>query len=402
MSQDASLVSIHPHFRAKNGNIFAAWMELVDERWQLWYSERINGVLTKPQTIGGDHFPDVEIDDFASPGAPPNVHVLAYGGKMVYNFRINGVWDSETISTTHVNPGFSDLELKNKTMIAAFSQRSQESGAREVAVLRKKVWNNGWGPWGPVIELEDKEYKGVTGCYPYMAIDDAGYCHIVWVDTFYGQDEIFYTKLKMVDVGPLISVDQSSLSFTGKESGANPAAQVLKVRNGGGESLSYSITSDKPWLTVSPASGTSTGELDDITVGVNITDMDEGAYSGAIQITDPKAPNSPLTVTVNLTLGAPDLFAPQNFAVEKMDNKALFYRERIHKLTWQGNPNNKKITKYRIQEVSGGTATQLIEVDANTLAYTRRNVSRTQTYHYRVVAVDHKGRVTPYAEAMAN
>jgi hypothetical protein len=101
---------------------------------------------------------------------------------------------------------------------------------------------------------------------------------------------------------PAISVTPTSLTFSGKEGGSNPSSQSIRISNSGEGTLSYSITDDANWLSVSPDSGTSTGGENSHTVSVNISGIGEGSYTGSISISDSNASNSPQTVSVALTI----------------------------------------------------------------------------------------------------
>jgi hypothetical protein len=74
------------------------------------------------------------------------------------------------------------------------------------------------------------------------------------------------------------------------------------VWNSGGGTLDYSISDNRNWLSVSPSSGTSTGEHDTITVNYSTSGLAAGSYSATITISDPNADNSPRTIGVSLTI----------------------------------------------------------------------------------------------------
>jgi hypothetical protein len=101
---------------------------------------------------------------------------------------------------------------------------------------------------------------------------------------------------------PEIGVSPTSLTFSGKEGGSNPSSQSIRIRNNGEEALNYSIADDANWLSVSPTSGSSTGQEITHTVSVNINGMSEGTYNGTITINSSNAINSPQKVGVTLTL----------------------------------------------------------------------------------------------------
>jgi hypothetical protein len=89
---------------------------------------------------------------------------------------------------------------------------------------------------------------------------------------------------------------------------------------------------------------------------------------------------------------APPIYPPANFAGQLQENKALFYREYIHKLTWEANSLNRDIEKYRLYEIDGVNTIFLVEFPATTFEYTRRHTLKGKTYTYELWAVDDKGR----------
>ena len=64
------------------------------------------------------------------------------------------------------------------------------------------------------------------------------------------------------------------------------------------------MADDAAWLTMSPTSGTSTEEANDVTLSVDISGMSAGSYSAAVTILAPGATNSPQTVWVSLDVAA--------------------------------------------------------------------------------------------------
>ena len=59
----------------------------------------------------------------------------------------------------------------------------------------------------------------------------------------------------------ILSVSPTSLSFTAVQGGSNPASSTVNVTNTGVGTLTFNATSDSPWLTVSPASGSAPQNL---------------------------------------------------------------------------------------------------------------------------------------------
>ena len=102
---------------------------------------------------------------------------------------------------------------------------------------------------------------------------------------------------------PTISYSPSSFNFTTTEGGSNPSSQVLEIWNSGGGTLNWSVSDDANWLSLSPTSGSSTGEHGPVTVSVDISGMSAGSYSATITISAPGATNTPQSVSASLTIG---------------------------------------------------------------------------------------------------
>jgi len=91
--------------------------------------------------------------------------------------------------------------------------------------------------------------------------------------------------------------------------GQNGTNQTYALCNAGGGSMSYTITENADWLTVTPASGASTGEHDTIVVGYQTADLSAGVYAAIITNTAAGAEGSPRLIAVSLTVDAAP-FAP--------------------------------------------------------------------------------------------
>ncbi|MFP4082633.1 MAG: BACON domain-containing protein [Candidatus Aminicenantes bacterium] len=193
--------------------------------------------------------------------------------------------------------------------------------------------------------------------------------------------------------GPEIETDKSSLSFTGKKGTSDPPAQTFKIKNSKEGTLHYQIQDNRDWLSVSPQSGDSSGEWDQIQVSVDITRLSEGDYTGKITISSADASNSPQYLTANLNIYIPPLFQPLHFQGEKKENRSLSQLEYISILTWEANPENQEIIKkYRVYQVEQGNMIFLKEVDLQTFEYWHRQVEKDKVYTYGLTAGDIYGR----------
>jgi hypothetical protein len=82
--------------------------------------------------------------------------------------------------------------------------------------------------------------------------------------------------------------------------GEDAGDQQFTVTNWGSGTLDYTITDDQTWLSVSPSSGTSDGEMDTITVRYTTAGLELGVHNATITVSDPDASNHPQTVEVML------------------------------------------------------------------------------------------------------
>lgn len=78
------------------------------------------------------------------------------------------------------------------------------------------------------------------------------------------------------------------------------ANDTFTVANTALDTLNYTIADDADWLSVSPASGASTGQADTITIAYDTSALPVGDYVGTVTITDDNAWNSPQTIAVTL------------------------------------------------------------------------------------------------------
>lgn len=106
---------------------------------------------------------------------------------------------------------------------------------------------------------------------------------------------------------PTIGLNPSSLSPSAAQ-GSNASSQQFTVRNAGPGTLTYGLADDQPWMSVTPVSGTSTGEEDTITVNYTTSGLSTGTYSGTIVVAATGASNTPQHLPVTLTVGGPPTY----------------------------------------------------------------------------------------------
>jgi len=82
---------------------------------------------------------------------------------------------------------------------------------------------------------------------------------------------------------PTIGLSATKINFI-SEFGSDPAPRGFTVSNGGGGTLNYTLTTNQPWLSVSPVSGSSAGEADVIDVSIDASGLLPGIYTGVIDV----------------------------------------------------------------------------------------------------------------------
>ncbi len=91
------------------------------------------------------------------------------------------------------------------------------------------------------------------------------------------------------------------------------------------------------------------------------------------------------------------VFPPADFALERLINDLIFFKEYINRLSWVPNPENlSRILRYKIyrkETFDPDSAFDLLaEVDASSTGYDDRGLTRDIGYTYRITAVDESGR----------
>ncbi len=104
---------------------------------------------------------------------------------------------------------------------------------------------------------------------------------------------------------PAITAGPANIGFNAQQGGTNPASQTLSIWNSGGGALTWSATDNADWLILSPTSGSSTEETNNITLSVDVSGMAAGNYGAVITIAAPNATNAPQIIPVDLTINPP-------------------------------------------------------------------------------------------------
>jgi hypothetical protein len=155
-------------------------------------------------------------------------------------------------------------------------------------------------------------------------------------------------------------------------------------------------------LTILPADGGSTnpapGEhLYAKGAEVTITALPGNHYRFSHWSGDVSNSDNPITVTMSSDMSVKAnfiriIYPPANITGQKVLNRSLSQAEYINVLSWQPDPNNMNITKYRIYLVEGEGKNLLFELNATTNRYWHRRVEKEKEYTYAICAVNDEGR----------
>ncbi|MGB8953172.1 MAG: metallophosphoesterase [Candidatus Aminicenantales bacterium] len=191
---------------------------------------------------------------------------------------------------------------------------------------------------------------------------------------------------------PSIVLDKTEIVFQGVEGRNQFPDQVIKVRNGGGRILDFSVKTKASWLSVSPQSGKSWGKWKDITLSISVHNFSAGTYEGTVSFEDSRAANSPQIVRVKLEVIDPPIYPPVNFKGERKE--VVFYPQiNVIFLSWKANRLNRDIRKYRVYILDAeGQKSLLNEVLADTYKYIFVNALKGKRYRFALTAVDSKNR----------
>ncbi len=101
--------------------------------------------------------------------------------------------------------------------------------------------------------------------------------------------------------GPEIKLSTDTLTASAWIGEGNPPNSTFTVANNGSDTLSYTITDDADWLTVTPDSGSSTGAANTHTVSFNVSSKTADTYHATITVAG-NAWNTDKQISVTLTI----------------------------------------------------------------------------------------------------
>jgi len=103
---------------------------------------------------------------------------------------------------------------------------------------------------------------------------------------------------------PVIWLSLFNLVYTAYENGPNPSSQIIQIKNSGQQTLDYTLSADADWVSVSPQSGYSSGQIIEHSISIDKSGLTvrEEDYTANITVTSSQAYNNPQNVEVSLDL----------------------------------------------------------------------------------------------------
>ena len=175
---------------------------------------------------------------------------------------------------------------------------------------------------------------------------------------------------------PTISLSPTSLTYTAAQGGTNPANQTVALTNAGGV-VNWTVSDSASWLSVSPASGSSSSTL---TATVDTTGLATGTYNGTITVS--ASGSSSKTLAATLTVSAPTTSSAT--------------------LTWDPNTDT-DLAGYKIYRAtaSGVYGAALGTVPAGTVTYQATGLSANTTYFFVITAYDDAGNESSFSNEVS-
>jgi hypothetical protein len=182
-----------------------------------------------------------------------------------------------------------------------FDVRNLGSGAMNYTVSD----NAGWLSVAPTSGTSTGEQDRMTVTYSTAGLAAGSYSGTITVASTnaIGSPKTIAVALTVTPapVNPALAVSVTSLSASCTV-GQNASAQTFDVWNSSNGSLNYTVSDNASWLSVSPTSGTSTGEHDRMTVTYSTAGLAAGTYTANITVASANGSGSPKTIPVTLAV----------------------------------------------------------------------------------------------------
>lgn len=119
---------------------------------------------------------------------------------------------------------------------------------------------------------------------------------------------------------PTLVVSPTNLAFQAFAGDPDPASEIILISNAGGVTMNWNVTSSESWLSATPASGSTSGEVDAVDVTVDVNSLAPGVHEATLRVSAPGALNAPavlmVTLTINQVLHVPSMYPTIQQAID--------------------------------------------------------------------------------------
>jgi Subtilase family/Viral BACON domain len=185
----------------------------------------------------------------------------------------------------------------NFTAIAGVSPTNQSLSINNIGIDTLNWMAGSDVPWLTVSQASGSAPSFVSVIVNSSALSIGTYTGTITI----GSANAFNSPVNLpvtLTVLPAFSVSPSSMSFVGMFGGISTEGQTLNISNNDPSLLDWTASSDVPWLTISPASGSAPSTSP--TVSVDLSGLSIGSYTGTITISSTNPSAKPVTVPVRL------------------------------------------------------------------------------------------------------
>ncbi len=199
----------------------------------------------------------------------------------------SGVTWTQVGSGLQIGPSVAIIELPDGTLV----------GVGTTTLMRSADGGSTWSPIGPTLPL----FKPIS--LTYSAARKAFFISHFDCNNFVLPDAVMSLTFDPLAQPPTMTLDRTALSFGATSAGAafssKTGAQTVRLTQTTAGTVTWTATSNQPWLSVSPASGTGSATLT-INVAYSSSVATAGVQSGAITLAFNGAANNPGPVNVSL------------------------------------------------------------------------------------------------------
>jgi len=155
-------------------------------------------------------------------------------------------------------------------------------------------------------------------------------------------DRTVSVDLQLNSIGPELSVSENELNF-----GIETDNLTFHIQNTGIGTMNWSLTKNQSWLTVSPASGTTTTETDIVNVSVSRSNYAPGNYTDVISLSsDANAKSISVIMTIADTSGPQLSVSPASFDFGSSQTTQSFeiHNTGVSSLSWNASSSDSWIS----------------------------------------------------------